>query len=243
MLPFVVYDGKISDPAEGAKGDKKFGTIKFPQKPEPSSDSASVEKPQIMQHSACKTLDGLLVSFIQDGQRIRARKSSDDGETWRDIFDENTTFLPKEPDSSGATSSVVDGDAPYCYYEEGQQIIMLFFIVDNALLSMNIPDHIVRFDADMASLAIKDIKPAIIYGDVSDNLEKRGIGLQETVKERKSSNDAFNEKISPHRVVVERTSSGHPRLFFSDQDKILRSLLSGDGGHLWQTEDQFISNR
>lgn len=235
LFPSVVYDGNIANPSDGIKSDISFSAIKIPEKP-----AIAGTKAQIVQHSACRTSGGHIFCFVQDGNRIRARRSTDNGQTWVDIFSNTTTFLPS---TTTDQASLSDADAPYCYYDISSQTVLLFFIADNSLLCMIIPEHVLLLEQSEADEAIKTIHPEVIYGSLSSSLESRGIGLQSTVLERKTAaQDNFKETINPHLISAIRLDGGHIRVFFLDSQKVLRSLISSNDGKLWQSEDQYLSN-
>lgn len=248
ILGTVVYDGNITDRTNGIKGDLAFGTLKLGATPTTTTTNTNTTTPQITHHTACVSIKGYIYSFIQDGQRIRARRSTDTGGTWVDIFLDTTTFLPpvkNAPATNSTSNPVTDADAPSCFYDEATRSIHLFFIVDSCLLTMQIPEETLGLDAKAADASLKKIVPEIIYGKITDNLKSRGISSQKSVINRQTAattaNTAFTEVISPHRVAAARPAGGHLRLFFVDQNKVLRSLISSDDGRLWLSEDQYVS--
>lgn len=250
IIPSVVYDGNITDKKDGIKGDMAFGTIRLILAPATTSSQKNTDKPKVVQHSACRTKTGYIYCFIQDGTRIRVRRSTNEGENWEDVFSDKAVFLPaKKPDTTSSTTvpatdqSVTDGDSPSCFYDQSTETIMLFFIVDSALLMVELAEEILLLPMADADKAIAKLTPVVIYGDVSDNLKSRGVSAQSTVLDRKKSSTTFSETISPHRIAVGRLDGGHLRLFFTDQQKKLRTLISSSGGNLWLTEDQYIKSR
>lgn len=258
LIPNVVYDGGLADPKVGAKGDVLFSTIRFPEAPAAEEEASpgvtvSKSKPQIVQHSACRTLGGVVYCFIQDGQRIVLRRSSNNGQTWEDVLPQESTFLPAMKQTASeesfnqvqtnASTTVSDGDAPYCFFDATSQTILLFFMSSEALLCMIIPEKVLELAPEDAAAALKRIVPEVVYGSVSKQLADRGVKAQSTVLDRQSTKPPPVEKISPQRISTVRLEGGHLRTFFIDQQKFLRSIASSNDGKLWQTEDQYIASR
>lgn len=238
LIPVVVYDGNIADSKEGLQGDLAFGTVSVIPNPPSATAAKNTDKPKIIQHSACMTKGGYVYSFIQDNSTIRVRRSSNSGKNWEDVFPEGTVFLPES--KAGTESSE---DSPSCFYDLSNRKVLLFFVVDSALLMMSIPDDLLFLPMESAASQLKKIIPTVVYGSVSDNLKERGIQAQSTVLERQKANSAFSETITPHRVSIGRLDGGQLRLFFIDELKKLKTLISTDSGNTWQTEDQFIKSR
>jgi len=232
MIPFVVYDGGLQNVSDGMNADLLFGTVKFPSTPGTNPDQA-----QISNMSACILPGGQFLCFVQDGTRIRVRLSGDNGSTWSDVFLPTTLFLPPSPSDTQPT----DGSAPMCFAEKSQDAVMLFFVADSALLAMRLPSQLFLENGSTADAQLSKIKPQVIYGMMSADLTARGIVQQSTVVSRQKSNPKLQETVSPHRVAIARLHAGHLRLFFLDQQGVLRSLISTDGGTVWQTETQFLS--
>lgn len=248
MIPTVVYDGNLKDRTTGMKADIKYKTVNLIIDPNASTTNTTTTAASIAQYSGCRTNKGYVYLFIEDNNRIRARRSNDDGRSWTDVFTTDAIFLPPVPkDTTGSpsdtsTTTVTDGSSPSCFFDIGQGSILFFFFVDNSLLYMSIPEEILRLSPADATTALGKILPQVVYGKLSDNLKKRGVVQQQAVINRQAAaKDQFNEALSPHRLAVIRSNAGHLRVFFSDQQKILRSLISTDGGKNWVTEDQYIA--
>ena len=112
--------------------------------------------------------------------------------------------------------------------------------MDNALLMMQMPESLLLMSQPDAKAAFAKIVPQIVYGKQSANLQSRGIACQSTVISRQQNNSSLNESVFSQRVAVARTSSGCLRVFFTGQNGFLTSLISSDGGALWQSEAQYI---
>ena len=233
IIPYIAYDGGIADKTTGIKGDLAFGTLAVAP-PDPSGTGTS-STPQIAQYSACRTLAGHHFLFVQDGQRIYARRSCDNGATWVDILPSQISLFPQVP---GGTPT--DPDAPSCFYNRSTNDILLFSVMDNALLMMRIPESALLLSQPDATAAVAKIVPQIVYGKQSANLLSRGIAYQSTVISRQQNDSTLNESVSSQWVAIARTSSGCLRVFFTGSSGFLASLISSDGGALWQSEAQYI---
>lgn len=249
LIPTVVYDGNVAKNTDGLKGDIAFGTIAlFPQETPDATAQKNTQPAQIAQHSACRTAQGLLICFIQDGSRIRVRKSNNEGGVWQDVFPDSTVFLPPLKSSGSPSEStnqaVVDGDSPSCFYDVSTKKVHLFFVVDSCLLTMIMAEELFLYTLADAAAEVAKITPSVIYGKISDNLKNRGVSAQFSVLDRQNDKSTtFNESISAQRVATGRISSGTLRVFFKDDQQILRSLISSNAGNLWLSEAQYISGR
>lgn len=245
LVPSVAYDGNIKDRTTGIKADLKFNAIKIdPTTPDPAV--AAKSSPQISQYSACLSPLGSMFIFIDTNQKIVLRISGDRGQSWTDVLDPKFFFYPqldsnKKPVRTADTGT--DGESPSCFYNQSSRNIVLAFMVESSLLVMQMPEDLLILPQADITKAMANILPEVVYGDLSDDMKNRGISAQATVLSRKAAaKDTFNERVSAHRVGISRTESGHLRLFFFDQNKVLRSLISSDG-RLWESEDQYISLR
>lgn len=238
----VAYDGDLKDKNKNITTDLAAQSITVPSETlmNPRDQQANIEE-----YSGCFNHHGKMYLFIQDSDRIRVRASSNLGLSWNNVLPDNFYFLPQNDKTHLATSGQ-EAEAPYCYYSDSRNAIMLFFIFGKALLFMEIPDDylLASFSSNLID-SLSKINPTVIYGDLNSDLELRGIQLSVDVQNRKRDlKDKFTESISPHRVAVEQTESGHLRLFFKDDvTSKIRSLISTTSGKSWQTEDQFLKSR
>jgi hypothetical protein len=203
---------------------------------DPSAGATAGSTPQIVQYSACRTKAGYIFCFVQDGQRIYARKSCDNGTTWAYVLSPQTSLFPQVPGSG----TIADPDAPMCFYDKGAGSVILFSMMDSAILMMKIPEAVFLLSQSAAAEAIAKIVPQIVYGKQSANLLSRGIACQSTVISRQKNNSTLSESVSPHRVAIARTDIGCIRMFFMSQAGFMSSLISSDGGTLWLSEGQYI---
>ena len=245
MIPSIVYDGGQGKTADIAP-DISINALKAP-----GAAVAGAKSPSVKYYSACLTNGGLLVSFLQDGDKIIARKSSDAGSTWEDVFPSGTTILPVK----AGTANVQDGEAPSLFFEQEQNCIFLFIVLQSSLLLLRIPEQLFLEPQDKAKEYLSKIVPELVYGALEDGklpvaLQDRGIMVQPAVIERQKAqpqsaqgSTTTKEHFSTQKVSVVRYKGGPLRLYFVDDNKRLQTLISIDGGKGWQTESQFISNR
>ena len=186
IIPYIVYDGGIADKTTGIKGDLAFGTLSV-SPPDPSGTGTS-STPQIVQYSACRTLAGHYFFFVQDSDRVYARRSCDNGATWTYVLLPRASLFPQVASSEASTTTLTDPDAPSCLYDKGTNSVILFSIMDNALLMMRMPEAVLLLPQPDAADAIAKIIPQIVYGKQSANLLNRGIAYQSTVTSRQQNN-------------------------------------------------------
>jgi hypothetical protein len=241
IVPDIAYDGNLENGMTGMETDIKLNAVKG----NPPQHAWNGNSAAIKSISACRCKDGTLYLFVGDGYRIRVKKSNDNGGTWTEALTEDFFFLPRKKDDKG----VEDGEMPTCFYDTGKEDIFLFYIFDNKLVYHRFPEQIFRRNPAQSVEALVKIKPQMVYGDLNedgstpDTLTERGIEVQSTVVKRKKTDKTISERILPHQVAIVRPDGGHLRVFFEDDQKRLRSLLSTDGGTLWQNEDQFMTSR
>ena len=242
MIPCIVYDGGQGVTPD-IEADRSIGAIKAPTGITTTTTITTV--PSVKCFSACITKGGLLLCFIQDGDRIVVRKSSD-GIIWTDAFPQNTIFIP-----SKAGAKVIDGEAPVCFFEEGQGAVFLFLVLESCLFQIKLPQQLFLETADKSQSYLTNMIPELIYGQLNDDgslpasLADRRITVQPAVIERQKTQTSQSSKevISPHRISVARFKSGPIRIFFNNINQRLQTLISSDDGKAWQTEDQFMKNR
>lgn len=228
MIPSVVYDGDIPDAGDGIAGDIAFGTLKVPAVRAIDGKQASIGV-----YSACRTKGGNMYCFIEDSGRIVGRRSSDNGETWINLFPAKFILLPPK----GTDPADDEVSAPACYYDDGQNAIFLFTIYSNCLLVQKIPEQVLRREPDIIAAEMAKLKPVLIFGQSTDDIAARGIAVDKNVIDRKS--DDKKESTSPHRVSAVRPEGGHLRVYFLNDQNRLTSLISSDGGQRWQSDRQY----
>ena len=233
MVPYIAYDGN-QDGTDLAI-DISLGAV---ANIATATGPISPNTPGIRYFSACKTDCGMLLCFLQDNDKIIARRSGDGGLSWTDVFPPDTAFVPV---SQGGSVP----EAPSCFFFE-HGYIALFVILENALLLFRLPQEMFLFSPAQAKAYLGKIPPEFIYGPLVQGslpaaLSNRGIIVPSAVIQRQESGKT--ESISPQRVSIVRSSTGVLRLFFADKDSRLQTLISADGGMSWQTEKQFIGNR
>lgn len=256
----VVYDGGLSDPNDGISADVKYKTLIVPASSSSgtaagsavtsfnstSESPATGSKPQISNYSVCRSGKGRQYAFVGDNSRIRVRCSNNNGASWFDVLPESFFFLPAEKKKQNSPSEQpasqvqsTDGEAPFCFFDEGQETILLFFFSDSSLLTMRIPEEILINGPEKAAASLSKIVPEVIYGQLTDGLSSRGIAIQQHVLDRQKTSDQ-KETISPQRLAVTRSNPGHLRLYYVDQEKRLHSLISSDGGSQWLSESEYV---
>lgn len=248
----VVYDASSTEEGDGADGlaiDVEFGNVipvALSQEEEAVQigQNGDVAKDQIVQHSECQSITGNIYSFIQVGDKIVIRVSANVGESWRDAVANPTEGirlvqpLPDEDENSARE------EFPTCGYDQANDTIMVFFFLDGKLLMTKIPGSTLQLSADIVESAfLNNLKPILLVGNLTEDLESRGIsaGFLEEETENQPSENQEEQRLTPHRVSFVVTANGHYRIFYKDHERKLKSLISINNGDLWLTEEQLTS--
>ncbi len=242
--PVVVFDNGIQDRRAGIKADIQFNNIRGDLTPPDTTTSPDL--PHILTYSAAYSPVGNLYCFIESNDRIRLMSSSDRGLTWANLLPDDFYFYPQLKNGAPVRRSVdgTEAQSPSCFYYSGTGSIILALTVESSILVMNIPEEILTQETENIAESLSFIVPQVIYGNLSDDMKLRGITAQAGVLERQKNNpDDFNERVSSHRMGIASTQAGHLRLFFLDQEKKLKSLISSDSGLSWRSEAQYVADR
>lgn len=225
----------------GIKADLKAGLVRSNNIPLAGATTTSKKKApsQINQHSAFIDRSGYLFALIETSNKISIRKSSDLGESWTDVLPDSFSFIPADPTVTATTDAApVDGAAPFCLYDPGQGIVCMFFFYSSCLLVTRFNVNLLRDTPDNIALFLKAQAPMAIVGPLSKLMTQRGISGAKSVQDiRQGETPAA---LSPHRVAAVRTIEGYYRVFYKDDKKRLKSVISNDGGSTWLTERQLI---
>jgi hypothetical protein len=231
----LVYDGRGGSGTDIAT-DLKFNKIKVV--PPTAAPDAGSKLREIKQHSAFMDTSGLLYCFIQAEDRIVLRKSPDLGDSWQDVLPESFSFVPKIPSKPDAER--VDGEAPYCFYDSSTNNVFLFFFYQQSLLCLKIAAEVLRGAPEDVAKILSEIKPSLLVGKVNSDITDRGISIQKSVEDIEKDKTE-PPSLSPHRVAAVKTADGYYRVFYKDDEKRLRSLVSNDNGGTWATENQLTN--
>lgn len=234
----VVYDGYRPDVTTDLTVEiNVYKSVKKPTDESKSIANTSVQKAADIKDFSIVYNEGKYFAFIQDGTRIRCRKSADIGD-WRDVFDSTMTFIPKN--TAQATSGqnledvMEDGYISSAIYDESTRTVLVFFIYDGCILIKYLPSDIFILDKAAATEKANVNIPFIVYGKITANLKGRKIPEQISIPSVKE--DIYT--ISNHRTAIIRNFIGYYRLFFLT-DNGLRSSISMQGKR-WFTEKQWI---
>lgn len=240
----VCYDGYIKDKKDKIQEDLESGYLSVNNNDKDSG--LGTDETNLSHFSACLGNQGHYLA-IEDGMHLILRKSFDKCKTWSDIFSPGARLIKAANDSDLADQ---DGTYPMIFCDKSTGIVFLFMCIETSLVMMRIPEEILLNDQRRASEIIKNIEVELIFGVLSEDMEKRGIIASNAVKEREKMDKGKSEtggtvsepeEIPPQRVAVAKTEFGSLRLFYVDDELLMRSLISSDAGRTWLTEKQFIN--
>lgn len=237
----VAYDGHMKSRLDDIKEDVDAGFLLLDTTDSPLDGDAQ-DPPNVSSFSGCHG-NGYSAMFLHDSGRVKGRLSGDSGKTWRDLFLPDTRIVPLKNKTS-KPSEDPDGLYPFCYVDRPTGKGMFFIFADSALLSFSFHESLLSADRAYIKDKLDAIDIRVVYGELSENLESRGIALSDAVKDRQAKRKAANdtktkETMTPQRIAVSRNAFGLHRLFYYDDKQFIKSLVSLDHGSSWLTEDQF----
>lgn len=240
----VVYDASGSGKTGEEKNnsivvDLQFGNI-APPPDDPSAassnpDGTATNKPKpVIQYCAFPDSGGYLYVMIQTEDRIVVKRACDHGQVWQEALPESFSFIP----NGGIESPRIDGEAPFCLYDDATKSVCMFFFYQSCLMNLHFPSETLKEDSATAASDMSLLKPQVLIGAVTQDMIDRGITVQKSVEDIETG--AVPPKLSPHRVAAVCTGQGYYRVFYKDDKQRLRSLISSNNGELWLTEKQFV---
>ena len=162
---------------------------------------------------------------------ITIRKSNNIGGTWDDIVVDQ----PFYPESSVKGAILPPISSPYTFLDKATNTILLFFIVEEALMCEKIPVEVFQDSKTKAESIIKKIKPKMIYGNYSSDMADRGVAPASSLDELEEE----ELKVPSQRVTAMIDISGFARVFFKNGQGALISLISSNLGEVWHTEKEY----
>jgi hypothetical protein len=224
----------------GLGADLTAGVVKVVQgDPNPYPKPASGKRKQIAQYSAFLDRSGYLYAFVQAEDRISVARSHDVGDSWMNVLPEDFSFIPKNPNST--STDRVDGEAPFCFYDAATDNLLVFFFYHSCLVFIKAPVSVFRDAPEAAGEALAKMKPMILVGQANKDMADRGFTAAKSVEDIKTGETP--PVLSPHRVAAIKTVQGYYRVFYKDDKKKLKSLISTDNGGTWMTERQSLERQ
>ena len=226
----IVYDGDGS--FESIEIDIKKGSIKvFEDERTDSLENSDKVPKKVSQYSACMDGSGYIYVFIQTEDKMSIRKSPNIGDSWTDAVLEEFSLIP---DNNVEEKPKKFPESPYCHIDPATNTMFIFFFFEDSLLFQKIPTESLQIPKASSTVALGNIKPVVLVGPLTQDMIDRGITRQPTVNGIRNTT-----LIQPHRVAATTTAQGYSRIFYKDDKKILRSLITFNSGEMWVNEDQY----
>jgi hypothetical protein len=245
----LVYDGAgdVDDASKSGSTtgiflDIEAGAISVSQdQDDPNPDTAGRPE-QASQYSAFVDSAGYLFCFIQAGDKIVVRRSIDLSGKWSDALPRGFMFIPEtktdEDSAEGTTTTEPDGSSPSVLYDNATQDVLLFMTIEQSLVYSKFPGEILRNKSDAAAAALEPYRnPKLLFGEMSTDMLGRGITPAIVVNEVEDKSESSN-RIQAQRVSAIKSTQGYYRVFFKDEDRRLRSMVSFDMGGTWRHVDE-----
>jgi len=180
---------------------------------------------------------GYIYSVVQTDKQLYVFRSYNGGDSWENLLPDGFSFYPPKGENPSETEKLVDAatpQRPFVLVDWPSQTGHFFYFVEDNILLFNFPVEVLRESKDaLAEELSLFIHPKVVVGQLTADMAERGI----TYGNQELSNKNPPIKATPQKVSGVITKNGAYRVFFKDNNDVLRSIVSFNMGNVWLLDE------